>query len=229
MNQGGTVDQNVCEKAKNIYKSVNDVKQRPSNRRTSMAACVYLAAKENQEQPSSSRKALDEISNMFLVGRKKIQKVSKTSREVLYQKNSEAMKKWAPAEATDEIERIQNWIGPCEPSWVESAQEIARHAKENGFGLHAIPISLAVGCLWWIYQEVNAEFSVEKIAEAAECSVATVHRSYQSLLASKLFIDSLRTIVPNKLTTTSNKLNIIPNHIVLGVNEEVLIGSTHSK
>lgn len=194
------VDHQTCEKAKTIFKSVSDAKQRPSNRKNSMAAAVYLAAKDSEQQVS--RKALDEISNMFSVGRKKIQKVSKTSREVLFQKNNESAKKWAPTDPVEEVDRIQHWIGPCDLSWIESAKEIAKMAKENGFGLHTIPTSLAVGCLWWVYQEVAANYNQKQLADAGDCSEATVIRSYQALLESKIFIDSLRKIYPKKEKTS---------------------------
>ena len=213
------VNHQTCEKAKNIFKSVNETKQRPSNRRTSMAACLYLASREEDTQ--TNRKALDEISNRFLVRAKKIQKVSKTSREVLFQKNADAAKKWAPAEATDEIIRIQKFIGPIHPTCISSAQEIANHSKDNGFGLYTIPTSLAVGCLWWVYQEVNAPYTQEQLANAAECSIATVQRSYQALLTNKMFIDTMRTIQPIFLTQ-ENQSN---SYLTGTFHEDVSVGN----
>jgi len=201
---GGQVNQQTCEKAKNIFKSVNESKQRPSNRRTSMAAAVYLASRED----SQDRVALEDISNMFAVQRKKIHKVYKNSREVLFQKNAETAKKWAPSDAKDEIDRIIKWVGPCDSSWIESAKELASIAKDNGFGLYTIPASLALGCLWWVYQEMKEEITMEELAKSVNCSPGTVSRSYQALAVNKVFIDSLRKIFPIQVEKNPQKSHI---------------------
>jgi len=216
------VNQRTCEKAKTIFKSVSEGKKRPSNRRTSMAACVYLAA---QEETDTSRTALDEISNLFLVKKKKIQRVCKTSREVLFQKNpSQTNNKWAPLDTDEAIHSIQERIQQVHSSWTESAKELASLCKEYGFGLYTIPTSLSVGCLWWVYQEVKAPFTMEQLAKSAECSVATVQRSYQALLSNQPFIEELRKVFPDKnadLVSSSFTTSTVP----LGIIEDVFIGN----
>lgn len=188
-----------------------------------MAACVYLAA---QEETDTSRTALDEISNLFLVKKKKIQRVCKTSREVLFQKNpSQTNNKWAPLDTDEAIHSIQERIQQVHSSWTESAKELASLCKEYGFGLYTIPTSLSVGCLWWVYQEVKAPFTMEQLAKSAECSVATVQRSYQALLSNQPFIEELRKVFPDKNADLVGKVTLVSSTVPLGIIEDVFIGN----
>lgn len=181
----------ICEKAKQIFKSIQTAKSHSGgNRRTNMAACVFLA-----NDKESSQKVLNQLSSTFSVESKKIHKISKISRELVFQKHANLLVK--PINGIQEIERIQRHVGPIPPSWLDSANELATIAKEYGLGLHAIPSSLAIGCLWWIYQEVKAPWTKEQLAQADDCSAVTVQRSFQLLYEQREIIQHLRCKLPD--------------------------------
>jgi transcription initiation factor TFIIIB Brf1 subunit/transcription initiation factor TFIIB len=157
---------------------------------------------------------MDEISKWFVMDKKKVAKGCKQSREALFQKHPECLKQLQPQTPEAEIKRIQNILGEVHPSWIESAQELAKFAQEFGIGLRAVPTSLAVGCLWWIYQEANAPWTMNDIAQATACSEVTVQKSWSMLVSHKETIEvfrKIRPLVQQRTNIDSNPRNMTQN------------------
>lgn len=185
------VNLNIREKAKYLYKCISDTAGKPTHRKRSVAACVYLACKNGQHNAE-----MGDVSKWFYINKKKVAKGCKQSREALFQNHPECLKQLQPHTTEMEIKRIQGLLGEVHPSVIESAQELARIAQEFGVGLRAVPTSLAVGCLWWIYQEATVPWTITDIAKITPCSDVTVHKSWNLLMVHKEMIEVFRKVRP---------------------------------
>ena len=193
---------NTREKAKYLYKCISETNNKPTHRKRSVAACVYLACQNGRQSTD-----MDDVSKWFYMDKKKVAKGCKQSREALFQKHPECLKQLQPQTPEDEIKRIQNLLGDVDPTWIESAQELAHFAQEFGIGLKAVPTSLAVGCLWWIYQEAGAPWTIADIARVGPCSEVTVQKSWNMLINHQETIEVFRKIRPIVYQRTNTGFN----------------------
>ena len=175
----GGLPQSLIKDAKSIYQKLSEISiSRGANRKGLIAACVYLACKNN-DVPRSAK----EIAHMFNIkvniltkGTKKLMNIMRVNHISLPK-----MEETEVTNATDFIERFCSKLG-FSNNHIMLTMRIAEKASELGIVEENTPPSIASGCIYYVSHILKLKkVSKKEISKVCRISEVTIGKCFKKM------------------------------------------------
>ena len=224
------IKQPIIDTAKTLYKKIRDYKHtkgkrkgknmimRCINRRSMIAACVFIACKL-QNEPRSPK----EIADLYDL---EIKHVNRGYRKFLNLVSIDSFyNDFKSSKSTDFIERYSNKLG-LDVKYIEIARDISKNIHKLDIVSTHEPSSVAAGCLLLVSKIHGlSEINKKKISEVFQISDVTISKTYRRIFHYHQIITNniLTDLIHEKQKKApKKKLNVTEENLVL-TEEEIEI------
>lgn len=224
------IKQPIIDTAKTLYKKIRDYKHKKGkrkgknmimrciNRRSMIAACVFIACKL-QNEPRSPK----EIADLYDL---EIKHVNRGYRKFLNLVSIDSFyNEFKSSKSTDFIERYSNKLG-LDKKYIDVARDISKNIHKLDIVSTHEPSSVAAGCLLLVSKIHGlSEINKKRISEVFQISDVTISKTYRRIFHYHQIITNniLTDLIHEKQKSApKKKINISEENLVL-TEEEIVI------
>jgi len=194
------VSEAIIDKSKNNFKIISEDggNKRGSKKHSNMAACVLFASERRNIILDKEK-----LSKQFNIGKKKLTKGINFYREQIFEKEPEFYAKMKPVSAEDEINRICIQFGIAD-TYRKICCYVAYVAQQLGIVIKNTPISVAVGCIFFVSTIYDLNIDRNEVSQKCNISDVTINKSLNLLLSYKPYLVPTKKLYEKYVEVISN-------------------------
>ena len=175
------IPKSIIQRTNQIYIMITENKIKRGKIKNGLLAAIMLYVCKKH----SIHKTSTEIANIFKLSEKKMIQGIKQFHEYLYEVGIDRFKEDQPTTYKDYIYSYCHKLELYDELIIKKIIACAKIANELGLNLHNTPSSIAVGCIFFVFEELKISISKTEIEHICGPSIVTITKTYKEMIPYK--------------------------------------------